>query len=290
MIVTAEKRKVFRLIFSQFEDAWKELDHLFIQSNINDIYEKPYLDMLQLNKSLTNRKNIDFKELAQIDIIYSIIFFGLSKEGSQTIIELYEHKYKQEKLKSIISYCCLKPKKESDYWDKWELISKQPDSREIFSDILKVRVDPTFHSEKLKQFLIPRSVKKEPYSYFYPNKYEKYYGGHQFRLGHYFRHLYQTTNFINKERHLSFKEKYSYIKILRGQLSNYEQLLLFLNSLSEIGRAWELMNRDHPEIEKSKDEHLITQFNLIKNMPKKILADKINVLNYYPGVKYEMFS
>lgn len=38
-------------------------------------------------------------------------------------------------------------------------------------------------------------------------KYEKYYGGHQFRLGHYFRHLYQTYKFVDSSEFLSKEQK-----------------------------------------------------------------------------------
>ncbi len=94
--------------------------------------------------------------------------------------------------------------------------------------------------------------------------------GQQNRLSHYFRHLYQIINFIDveineiykpktKEEKLNVVEllkiKRKYTKILRCQLSNHEQILLFYNSLSVIGKAW-------------KNEGLISKYELIKNIPK----------------------
>jgi hypothetical protein len=60
--------------------------------------------------------------------------------------------------------------------------------------------------------------------------------GHQSRLGHYFRHLYQTVDFIH-ERKVEI-DKYSYIKALRAQLTTHEQALLYINSLTLAGNNW----------------------------------------------------
>jgi len=106
--------------------------------------------------------------------------------------------------------------------------------------------------------------------------------GHQYRLGHYFRHLYQTVRYMNEQpaNLVDFELKYKYIKTLRAQLSNQEQLLLFLNSLSILGMPWE----------KGKgiciNNRLITKYNLIKNIPGDF-TNTINVNEYYPDIDYE---
>ncbi|MFV8358241.1 putative phage abortive infection protein, partial [Flavobacterium sp. XS1P32] len=103
----------------------------------------------------------------------------------------------------------------------------------------------------------------------YHNRYIKYYGGHQFRLGHYFRHLYQTVKFINNHDNIDYQTKYEYVKILRSQLSTYEQAILFTNSLSQMGKSWELQPKINSQLKKYKkyDFELITKYNLIKNLP-----------------------
>ena len=65
-----------------------------------------------------------------------------------------------------------------------------------------------------------------------------YYGGHQVRLGHYFRHLFQTVKFVDKIKFLNEKQKYNYVKILRAQLTQHELAIFFVNSFS-IGQEWE---------------------------------------------------
>lgn len=106
--------------------------------------------------------------------------------------------------------------------------------------------------------------------------------GHQSRLGHYFRHLYQTVKYVDEQPRdlFSYKNKYSYLKILRAQLSTQEQAFLFLNSLSDLGKAWEKKEGLND------NQKLITKYNLIKNIPTGY-THGINVRDYYPQVKFE---
>lgn len=259
--VTAQKRKVFKLIFVQFKELWEELRFVFDQSNINDIYEINYLEKIKRNTILSKR-GINLTQLAQIDIVFTIIFFGLSKEDRQTILNIFTKKYKKKFIDDIIKIASLKPKRESDYWSLWE----------EFNEI----------DDKLKHF--------EEFEKKYINNYNKYYGGHQFRLGHYYRNFYQTVNLIDREKGLEFDEKYRYIKILRGQLSTYEQIIFFLNSISTIGRIWEIESKKFDSKHLNENVHLITKYNLIKNISRRILIGEIDLLKYYPCVEYESFG
>lgn len=100
--------------------------------------------------------------------------------------------------------------------------------------------------------------------------------GHQSRLGHYFRHFYQTIKFVDNQSFLSFNDKKDYVKTIRAQLSNHEQALLFLNSISKLGRPWEL-------------EDLITKYSLIKNLPESFFdgQEEINIKDVYPDIIFE---
>ncbi len=64
--------------------------------------------------------------------------------------------------------------------------------------------------------------------------------GHMSRLGHYYRHLFQMVKFIANQpaTFLSDKQKYDYIKLIRAQLSNHEQLLMYYNAASSLGEKW----------------------------------------------------
>lgn len=105
---------------------------------------------------------------------------------------------------------------------------------------------------------------------------DKEYYGFQDEIGNYFRLLYQAVSYVDNQQILAYQEKYNYVKILRGQMSNMEEVVLFYNSLCDLGLAW--------EYEKPKKD-LITKYNLIKNIPADLT--KISFERFYPNVYYE---
>ena len=110
--------------------------------------------------------------------------------------------------------------------------------------------------------------------------YVKFFGGHQYQLGHFFRHLYQSVKYIDEQPWwlLSQDEKYGYIKTLRAQMSNYEQAMLFVDSLTQLGRKWEYENKQNKE--------LISKYHLIKNLPESFISE-MEPQYFYPKVDYE---
>lgn len=99
--------------------------------------------------------------------------------------------------------------------------------------------------------------------------------GHTSRLAHYYRHLYHSVKYIVSHSHeFEYKEIYGYLKMLRGQLSNQEQVLLYYNSLSDFGKVWHKKN-------------YFTDFCFLKNLPLVLVNvkphphDKIGIVNKY---------
>lgn len=101
--------------------------------------------------------------------------------------------------------------------------------------------------------------------------------GHQLLLGHYYRHLFQAINYIDKQK-IRNEDKKFYVKTLRVQLSNFEQVLFFYNSLSTLGEKWERKNNFKKK--------LISDYKLIKNIPFGFCG-KIDPKKYYPLLKFE---
>lgn len=99
--------------------------------------------------------------------------------------------------------------------------------------------------------------------------------GHQNRLSHYFRNLYNAYRFINRSE-LSLDEKEDLGRILRTKLSNYEQALLTLNVISHLGRPWE-------------EKGLIRRYMPIKNVPRDFFSfdDRFILKNRFCCVKFE---
>lgn len=89
--------------------------------------------------------------------------------------------------------------------------------------------------------------------YHFKLKYKPF-AGHSSRLEHYYRHLFRAVKFVADQDENSAKEKYDYLKILRAQLSGHEQLMLYYNSLTSLGKPW-LENK------------YFTDYRMIKNLP-----------------------
>ena len=123
-----------------------------------------------------------------------------------------------------------------------------------------------------------------------PSKYEASFPmmkGHNDQLGVYFRQLYQTMMFIANADSAIFTEddKYAYAKLLRSNMSDTEQVLLYYNSLSEMGEKWN--KRVDGAINRREDMGLIARFKLIKNIPANFLFfGKAPMSNYSEEKKY----
>lgn len=79
--------------------------------------------------------------------------------------------------------------------------------------------------------------------------------GHQSRLGHYYRHLYQMVRYVD-ERAPKGLDKYEYVKTIRAQLSTHEQALLLVNSRTPIGQNWW-------------EKGYIVKYRLVQNIPQE---------------------
>lgn len=108
-------------------------------------------------------------------------------------------------------------------------------------------------------------------------QYKFYYNGHQSRLGHYFRHLYKTISFVDQNDFLIDQQKMNYIDIIKAQLSNHEQSILFFFAISDLGTQWKQTN------------DLITKYNLIQNLSIGNIYN-INPRKYFPDVDFTNYS
>jgi hypothetical protein len=81
-------------------------------------------------------------------------------------------------------------------------------------------------------------------------------GGHMAKLSHYIRNLFQIVKFIHDQDDKMFPAatKYQYASTLRAQISAHEQLMLYYNALSVLGKPWI-------------DNRYISEYCLIKSIP-----------------------
>ena len=280
--VDLKGQKVIDFIVNQFECCFKEIAPFFENTEPSHYYKSSTL--ADINKIAAPRA-IDVIQLAHIDIAYSIIFFGMSVGDIKALENLLKRHYNNDLVKDVLSFIKLKCLGE-DNPENWEIIqNKKLKAGEIH--------------EILDQFERTKTVTKSQFDTDYQNAFEsllkktktdKYYGGHQYKLGHYFRHLFMTVKYINDQDSIKYESKYNYIKMLRAQISTIEQYLIFYNSLSFMGRAWELEHLSANPTDKVRNRWLFTKYNLIKNTPNLIQLETVKLDTYYPDIHFEFNS
>lgn len=281
-------RKAIDFIYKQIEDCYEELNPFFESNTVENIYKDDYLAKIRCYCLV--KPELCLLNLARIDITYSIVFFGTSHPDLQALNRLLSKFYDENFLKLVFRFIRIKPLSD-DLTSKWDIINDIGLSLEEIEEAFQLVDD--FNSKgtaTLQEILAP----EEPYLKAIRelnniDRLNRYYGGHQYKLGHYFRHLFQTVKYIDEKCILSYQEKYDYIKTLRAQLSTIEQYLVFFNSLSFMGRAWEFENIIDDNLDNNNvDKWLITKYNFIKNIPDLYpFEDVLLINNYYPEVNFE---
>lgn len=277
--------KYFELITYELIAIKDDLRPFFTRRKINQIYQPQYLTELtqELNYFY---KEISLKEKAKIDIEFSIVFYGLSNIGKKQLTIQLKRKYKPDFVDDLVAYIALKPLKTDSNFDKWRKIQAiNSFENRIKKGLEIVRLREITPKEK------DDSLNEEIKEFFYRDEANRFYSGHQVSLSHYFRHLYQLVNYVDDQNNLNYNSKYSYVKILRAQITSYEQAILYYNSISSVGDIWELCavkRFDLKQIDRIKvqNKQLITKYNLIKNLAAGQLLN-IRYQNIYSNVTFE---
>ena len=285
-IETFEDREVLKILFDEFKECLQDVRRFSNSNDPNDYILPAYRGNLEILIQKINPR-INIIEFATIDIAYFLFFNGVDEEGASISRTNLRYRYNNLYYHQLIKYLQLKPKRQNvieyNYWEQLQNLSHVR---------RRIIVDELYHNRRnLNDInlsndskLISKNLSKE-----------KYYGGHHFRLGHYFRHLFQCYKFLNSQSQLKDSERYFYGKTLRAQLSTYEQALILINSLSNLGFKWEYIPEIISKVGKSEDQiedefkrsKMITYYNLIKNLPGRQLFG-ISYRLYYPKVKYEV--
>ncbi len=111
-------------------------------------------------------------------------------------------------------------------------------------------------------------------SYVKINLFFKYkpFSGHVSRFGHYYRHLFYIVKYVvgQSPTVMDFEQKREYLRMLRAQLSNHEQLMLYFNYLSGYGSKW--------ENEKNK---FLSDYRMIHNLPIELTNFAVNTRTHF---------
>ncbi len=117
------------------------------------------------------------------------------------------------------------------------------------------------------------------------DKFKDFNADYSHKTGHYFRILYRIFKFIS-ESGLGDDTKYFYSGIVRGQLSSYELLVLFINCLTDDGSRFKKYARDYALFENMPSNYIEEVAYLLKEYGavdevQKYFGDNKYMRNYY---------
>lgn len=182
-----------------------------------------YLSLYSIYNAHKASFNWDYEKIELCNISYLVFFYGIGSVSNRVVYKLIDDKY-HPIVKLLIEYLEKGARKQ---WEK---------SGEVTCPQISI-----INEDNETIFIFEM--------FYYP------FDGHNTRLGHYYRHLYQTVSFVvNSKIIIDRDEQYNYLKLLRAQLSNHEQLLLYYNSLTSFGKGWI-------------DNGYFTNYKMIKNIP-----------------------
>lgn len=265
----------FLAFYIQFE-ANKLHRKLFRQELDYNKFENQFYEMLKLHKENVNEIQIDElilyvktsengdKEIDRADkTINGRKTFKYLKSEFEIIYEIAKKHFPDEEPKVWINKAYgIFFSGISKYYSQ-DGISSQ--DRQFFTEVMKVK---TIHKDK-NYTSLPETLKD------YINKIHvednlryNLFEGYSSELAHYYRHLFQTVKFVvnQREEMLSYNEKRKYLRILRAQLSNQEQAMLFYNWLSDFGSQWN-----------NKKNKFFTDYRMIHNIYQDLIVDEVKL-------------
>ena len=225
------------------------------KSSTIEKFQNKYFELIRLHRDNVTEINIGKDSGKKIFVILIREFRAIHKIAKE-LSETLKLNYSKEELFKISYYALF--------------FGVGPNSSRMLKEALKnydndfVEAFEKMLNDKTKK----NAVRSERSFHFTP------FEGHQSRLGHYFRHLYQTVCFVD-ECDLEI-DKYAYVKTIRAQLTTHEQALLFINCLTPIGRVWW-------------DKNLIVKYRFVQNIPFGFFdtGEEINLESYFPTDYFE---
>ncbi|WP_343665367.1 putative phage abortive infection protein [Chryseobacterium mucoviscidosis] len=238
--------KIFRKQLEETQNQFKSEQEKQDKNSRKQQFESQFYEMLRLHKENVNEIEIDAKQrIEKIEapvtkddrpkVYYEYLDYKIAKRNA-FVEMLKELEFLISKLElsdspklTLESY---KNIYEIFFWGLAgyeSLEGKFPESSSRkFEDIL-YHIQSTQYSKEIFTFNtgIPFNIPA--------------FAGHSNFLGHYYRHLFHTVKFVVSydPEILTEDEKMNFLRLLRAQLSNHEQALLFYNWLSEYGGNWE---------------------------------------------------
>ena len=219
-------------------------------------FETKFLDLLKLHRENVSELKLNNKEQRNVFVILRNEFQDLF----EIVKEIYNEEDEKNATKANITYIIL-------FFGLGETSTPMVKSllsnynSQLIDKIIK-KVDSYWEKNGYKEL---KYLKKFRLDNYYP------FNGHQSRLAHYFRHLFQIIKYIDNQDFLTKNEKKYYAKTLRAQLSNHELAIFFYNSISILGNEWS----------KNEKTDFIKTYELLKNLPLEGFTFDLNPEDYY---------
>lgn len=272
-----------------FVEGQKESNKQFQTQLNHQQFESQFYEMLRLHKENVNEMELNGKEhngeaWQSITITKRAVFQEMQNEFESilrfatTPIDNFLEAFDNNKPKTSISSETFKECYNIFFWgfDHSRTYNLPAHSIEKIENVLKDQYPEKEEFDTIESFNLKFKARA--------------YQGHSSLLGHYFRHLFMMVKFVVKSQVMTaYKDKMRYLKILRAQLSNYEQIMLFYNWLGGYGEHWEDNKRKY-----------FTEYCMIHNLwydelfDNPYIADKIQELKDKPfslrSKKSELFE
>lgn len=170
--------------------------------------------------------NVEYDDERLLRLAYILFYVGIGDNSDKLSTYLIGNEFDQKLSSAVIT----KLKEILDEISNLQL------------DINKDKAYPKLEIDGLGTAVLSRSYKP--------------FNGHLSRFGHYYRHLFQAVKFVVNQHTDLIKpeQKLEYLKTLRAQLSDHEQLMLYYNAISRFGKPWI-------------DNKYFTDFKMIHNIP-----------------------
>lgn len=195
-----------------------------------------YIALTEQRKDI--KTNQDALELQISALQQQVKEFELQRNELESSRKVYEEQSKTQKIQQFESNFYSLLNVYSNIKDKLNNLDEEKD---FFKSIYK-KITEKYSSE----------ISIENHQINMINKYMEIFNEYRGHLSHYFKCFYRIIKIIEMDYSFDEKTKVFYAKILRSQLTDYEQLVLFYNSHSDYG---------------FKARPLILKYNLLKHLP-----------------------
>lgn len=282
-----QQRKLFLIEQARNKEQFQEQINLQNKQVQLQQFESQFYEMLKLHRENISEMKIDGYDFEEVD--------GRLRRYEKTTVGRKIFVVMQTELECILQYFVKDNKLDKAEFHKcYELFfsglekyEKKYPSEGAFIGFLKMARQRHQHPEDFEIFT--NNERKRYSSDGELNFNYKPFSGHAQRLGHYFRHLFLTVKSVaNSTIITDYEDKMRYLRILRAQLSNHEQIMLFYNWLGQHGGDWE--NDSNAFFTEYCMIHNLWYDNLLDN---NFISDRINYLrtknvNQRKGSMFEM--